>query len=428
MENLKSKRLLILGGSRISCEIIEKAREKGIVTGVTDWYPLEKSPAKQMADEAYFVSTADTEAIKELFISKNFDGIITGFTDSVLPYYAKVCSELGIPCYGTEEQFKILTDKNKYKKLLQKYNIPTTRDISLKQLCEDNVNYPVIIKPSDGSGSKGISICKDREEVEKAIQFAKKNSSSEDILIEEYLEGEEVTIFWLFIDGTPYLALIGNRLVKKIEDSLIPLPVGYTYPSNVTPYVQQELEDKFKQMFEEMGLQNGWMFMQCKLKDGVPYVYDIGYRLTGSLEYYNLEDCCGFNPLEMLIHFALTGDMVPPALDLRVDPYLNSKISYNVSLLSKVGKIKDITGIEEIKTIPGVAKVYIAHPKGDEITEAMLGRLSQITVRVLGNVESIEELGSVMNQIHDGVSIISQSDENLLLPGISLEDDLRVIE
>ena len=64
--NLKGKRLLVLGGSRISCEIVRHAKAMGITTGVTDWYPLEKSPAKQDADEAYFVNTSDIKAVDSL--------------------------------------------------------------------------------------------------------------------------------------------------------------------------------------------------------------------------------------------------------------------------------------------------------------------------------------------------------------------------
>ena len=96
-QDLKGKRLLILGGSRISCEIIRHARAMGIVCGVTDWYPLGKSVAKQVADEAYYVSTADIDAMVTLIREKQFDGVFTGFTDSVLPYYAEICSRIGFP-------------------------------------------------------------------------------------------------------------------------------------------------------------------------------------------------------------------------------------------------------------------------------------------------------------------------------------------
>ena len=102
--DLKGKRLLILGGARICGELIRHARAMGVVTAVTDWYPLEKSPAKQLADEAYYVSTSDIDAMAALIREKRFDGVTTGFTDSVLPYYAEMCERTGLPAYGTREQ------------------------------------------------------------------------------------------------------------------------------------------------------------------------------------------------------------------------------------------------------------------------------------------------------------------------------------
>ena len=84
---------------------------------MTDWYPLERSPAKQIADEALYVSTADVDAVVDLIKEKNINGVITGFTDSVLPYYAMICKKAGLPCYGTKEQFEIMINKRKYKEL-----------------------------------------------------------------------------------------------------------------------------------------------------------------------------------------------------------------------------------------------------------------------------------------------------------------------
>ena len=108
--------------------------------------------------------------------------------------------------------------------------------------------------------------------------------------------------------------------------------------------------------------------------------------LTGSLEYINLKETCGFDPLDMLICYALTGDMGEPNIAQKVDPYLHGKYAYNVSLLCKPGTIKKMVGMDEIRNLPGVIDVIIAHPVGDTITEKMKGRLAQITVRILGKL------------------------------------------
>lgn len=428
---LEGKRLLILGGSRISCEIIKHAKALGIVTGVTDWYPLEKSPAKQIADEAYFESTADIDRMVSLIKEKKFDGVITGFTDSVLPYYAEMCEKAGLPSYGTKEQFDIFIDKEKYKALMREFDIPTIPEynIELERFKETTADiiYPVIVKPADGSGSRGITVCENVEELKEAISFAIETSKAKELLVEQYIDNPEATIFWLFVDGEYYMILLGNRHVKHNQEGELPLPVGYTYPASVQPKFMKEEAPKMEAMFRSVGIKNGMMFMQCKIIDGTCVVYDIGYRLTGSLEYINLKRMCGFDPLDMMITFALTGETGEPDIRKKIDPYLGGKYSYNVSLLCKPGKVAEIKGLEKIKEIPGVFEVVVAHPVGDTITEAMKGRLAQITVRILGGADDITTMKNEMLDIQKVAHVISDTGEEMILPGMEESDYVGTI-
>ena len=424
--DLKGKRLLLLGGSRITCEIVRHARAMGVTTGVVDWYPLEKSPAKQLADEAYYVSTSDIDAMVALIREKRFDGVFTGFTDSVLPYYAEMCQRAGLPAYGTKEQFELFIDKEKYKALMRQFDVPTIPEYSVDPDRFDEttsqIAYPVIVKPADSSGSRGITVCENRDELKRAIEFATDISKAKEVLVEQYIDNAEATIFWLFVDGQYYMMLLGNRHVKHNQEGELPLPAGYTYPAAVQPKFLAEDAPKMERMFRSVGIKNGMMFMQCKIVDGTCLVYDIGYRLTGSLEYINLKGMCGYDPLDMMIAFALTGSMGEPDIAAKADPYLGGKYSYNVSLLCKPGKVAKITGLEKIRALPGVFDVVVAHPVGDTITEAMKGRLAQITVRILGRADSIEAMKREMLEIQRLAHVISETGEEMILPGMEESD------
>lgn len=428
---LKGKRLLILGGSRISCEIIRHARAMGIVTGVTDYYPLEKSPAKQMADEAYYEDTSDVDRMAEFIKEQKFDGVLTGFTDSVLPYYAEMCEKAGLPAYGTKEQFDIFIDKEKYKDLMRQFDVPTIPEysIDLERFDETTADivYPVIVKPADSSGSRGITVCENKDELREAISFAVETSKAKEVLVEQYIDNAEATIFWLFVDEQYYMILLGNRHVKHNQEGELPLPAGYTYPAAVQPRFLAEVAPKMENMFRSVGIKDGMMFMQCKIVDGTCLVYDIGYRLTGSLEYINLKGMCGFDPLDMMIRFALTGETGEPEIAKKVDPYLGGKYSYNVSLLCKPGKVAEIKGLDEIRKLPGVFDVVVAHPVDDTITEAMKGRLAQITVRILGWADDIESMKNEMLEIQRLAHVISDKGEEMILPGMEESDYLGTI-
>lgn len=408
-----------MGGMRISCEIVRKAQEMGLYTIVADYYPVEKSPAKAIADKAIEVSVTDVDAVVQVLKEEQADGVFVGFNDMLLPYYADICAKAGLPCYGTKEQFETLIAKDKYKTLCRQFGVPTIPEYSID---DDDIHYPVLVKPVDSSGSRGITICHNRQELEEAVETGKQASKTGKVLIERYMDGREVTVFWTFQNGNYYLSALGNRHVKHNQGiDVIPLPVGYTFPSVFLPKYRAEVEENCKRMFRHLGIKDGMMFMQCKVEDGTCYVYDLGFRLTGSLEYKILERVCGYNPLEMMIAFALTGKMGEESIAAKAVPEFKAP-SFNVSCLCAPGTIKSITGVEEVKSFKEVEDVVIAHAPGETITEQMKGLLAQITVRALGSVEKKEDLLPVMQRIDDTIHIIGEHDEELLLPGIEPED------
>ena len=417
--NLYGKRLLILGGMRFSCEIVKTAWCMGVYTLVADYNNINDSPAKQIADEAVDLSVTDVEAVVSFIKSNAIDGVFVGFNDMLLPFYAEICEKSGLPCYGTREQFELLISKDKYKALCRQFSVPTIPEYDID---DDRIIYPVLVKPVDSSGSRGISICHNREELMDAVEVGKRASKSGNVLIERYMDGKEVTVFWTFQNGNYYLSALANRHVKHNQgNDVIPLPVGYTFPSVFLHKYQQEVEENCKRMFNHLSIKNGMMFMQCKVENGTCYVYDIGFRPTGSLEYKILKRVCGYDPLEMMIRYSLTGVMGNEDIAAKVNPQFVSP-AFNVSCLCAPGTIKDIVGVEEVKEFPEVEDVVIGHVPGETITEQMRGLLAQITVRVLGSVSNLEELLPIMQKINNTIQIVGDNGDNLLLPGIEYSD------
>ena len=423
-KGIMEKRLLILGGMRISCEIVRKAKEMGVFTIVADYNPIELSPAKVIADEALNLNVIDVDAVVKTIKDKRIDGVIVGFNDMLLPYYAEICQKAKLPCYGTKEQFELLISKNRYKALCREFGVPTIPEYSID---DEDIVYPVLVKPVDNSGSRGITICHNRQDLLKAVEIGRKASKTGQVLIERYMDGPEVTVFWTFQDGNHYLSALGNRHVKYNQGhDVIPLPVGYTFPSVFLPKYRKEVEENCKRMFRHIGIKNGMMFMQCKVENSTCYVYDLGFRLTGSLEYKILERVCGYNPLEMMIEFALTGQMGKESVADKAYPQFNTP-AFNVSCLCAPGMIKDITGIDKVRKFPEVEDVVVAHAPGEIITEQMKGLLAQITVRVLGSVTNKNDLFPIMQEINNTIRIIGNDGKNLLLSGIERNDIIEYV-
>lgn len=424
MKDFAGKRLLVLGGMKISCEIVKQAHQMGIFVGVTDYNDVKDSPAKQIADAHYLVSTTDIDSVVKLIKDEKYDGVFVGFVDVLLPFYADICKKAGLPCYGTREQFEKLIDKNAYKKICSDYGVPVIPDLDPTSLYEEekrnNLPYPIILKPADSSGARGITICYSPNDVEKALEKAKKGSLTHTFVAEPYLEGPEATVFWYFQNGKTYLTMIGNRHMRDLASGIIPLPIGYSFPSCLTEGYVTEIVPKAEKMFSDLGLKNGMVFMQCKVCDGKCLVYDIGFRLTGSLEYKILEEACGYNPLELMIEHALTGSAED--VSKKVDPYLNKNVGWNISFLMKPGTISKMEGLEKVREINGVIDAVVAHEVGETITEAQVGLLTQICCRVLGVSGSVSEAKETIDRVTHSFHIEDNNGTNLLYDPINLEE------
>ena len=197
------------------------------------------------------VSTTDVDAVVDLIKKENIDGVLTGFIDSMLPYYQAICEKANIPCYLTREQVEIVTNKKKFKELCRAFEVPVVEEFKIEYplSLEDarHISYPVLIKPVDNSGGRGIRICYSPEELilyyEKSLLF----SSCKEVLIERYMDAKEATIFYLIQDGEIYLSSMADRYTNNKKGGIIPLPVAYIFPSkhlkNYQGTINQRLED-----------------------------------------------------------------------------------------------------------------------------------------------------------------------------------------
>ena len=422
--NLRGKKIAILGGTRISCEIVLAAQNLGMNTTVIDYNPPELSPAKQIADNHALISVADVDSVVSYIKENCIDGVITGYTDSILVYYADICRAAGLPCYGTREQFEIFADKQKWKALCTQFNVPTGRSYDAETLgaSANSVNFPVFVKPADGSGSRGVSIARNVEELHRALNLAKSFAKNGNVLVEDYLEGDEATVFWLFTDGDYHVSMLGNRIVKHNQKGAIPLPAGYTFPAAILPNYLERIAPNVRDMLSSTGIENGMMFMQCIVRDGVPYVYDIGYRLTGSLEHRILKVTAGYSPMDMLLHFAITGKMTDDDLIMnKIDQGLRAPC-YNVSFLMSPGTLGYFDGLNKLKEKPSVVAYVKAHVEGEILPPEARGQLRQIALRVLGVVDKASNLEEAMLDVQSTVRIISDDGHDLTLPGLEKVD------
>ena len=409
------KKLLILGGVVYSEQIISEARKSGIHVIVTDY--LEDSPGKKIADESYMYSIRDVDSIINLIREKQIDGVITGFVDSILPYYADICEKAGLPCYGSGKQFTKLSNKAMFKALCSEFDVPIVEEFRVSfpfnSIEIEALPYPVLVKPSDYSGARGVFICSGIEELTRKYAKSLDYSPGKEVIIERYLPYKEIHLHYLMQDGEICLAAMADRHMNSAQTGELPLPVAYTYPSKYLDLYEQQLDFKVKQMLKSIGIQNGLLLLQGFF-DGVKFIlYEAGFRLNGTLEYKIIEKLNGLNPLQMLINYAIHGVMHDQPIKPMINPHYTQN-GFSLAFISSPGQIGKIKGIDEIESLPGVIDAVCTYSEGDVIPESARGTLSQVILRVSGFAENQIDMASLMNEIQSRLTIQSTEGKNML--------------
>ena len=224
-EHLKGKTLLVMDRTSLAACAVIRAKEMGIRTVVANFYKTEDSPSKQVADIAIDIDISDIDAMVNLIREYNVEGIFVGWTDSHLPFYAEICEKAGLPCCGTVEQFDIVSnDKRRFKEACLEYGVPTPDvyniDIDFKREDLDKIKYPVMVKPADGSGGRGIMKCNNEEELISHYKELYESSASKKIVCERYMQSEnEIFIHYTVQDGYPSLSSSFLKYKVTVEKS-----------------------------------------------------------------------------------------------------------------------------------------------------------------------------------------------------------------
>ena len=418
MSDLKGKKLLILGGPSLMCDVINKAREMGVYTIVTDWYEPDVSVAKKAADEYRMVSSSDIDALVKLVKEENIDGVYTQYTDSALPYCQQVCERTGLPFFIDGTQEKLISNKENSKHLCQKYGVPVSEEYTVTEdfLPEDveRIKWPVLTKPTDNSGQRGITICNNLEELKKGYAYAKDNSKEGKVVVEEYMQGEYIVLNFTLQDGNLYLSGMADKPVidEKYANGLIRLPKGYIMPSKHLDVFYKKRFKNFEALAKGIGLKNGNWSVECVFRNDDFYVFEMQFRLGGMRHYTFVQEENGIDTLEMHIRYALTGRFEGYDLSKLDTPYYK-KTYCSLNILLKDGIISKVEGLEILDSLPEVKSKLPMHQLGDKVE--LSGTVFQIFMKASIVANDYDDLVRVLEIIQEKIKVYDENGKNMLL-------------
>lgn len=410
MEELKGKKLLILGGANQHLKFVEAAKKMGVYTIVTDY--LTNSPCKMICDEPLMMNITDIDGIVSYCKQNNVDGVIAGFLDPCQVPYAKICGELGLPCYGTPEQFFKFTNKIAFKELCKENGVSVIPDYTEEDFHANRIKYPVFVKPVDSRGSRGQTVCNRPEEMGDAIRFAKEQSSNGDILIEQYMgECEEVQITNFVIDGKVYLERTVDSYRGDEKKKLQKVVSCSISPSKYTDDYLNNCHESVCRMIRDLGIQNGPIFMQGFYKEGQFYFFDPGLRFPG-VEFERIyKKVWQIDMAELLIQYALKGRFPKGTTIPQNGAKLNGNIGVVLFPVLSGGRIKTIKGLDEYRSKPQVVSCLTRYEEGDEIGWTFDVNQRYAEIDILGN--SLSEVKNIINSFYTEVQIEGDDGKSL---------------
>lgn len=281
------KKLLLLGGARYLLPVIKTAHALGLYVITCDYLP--DNYAHRYADAYHNVSIIDKEAVLQLAKELAVDGIMSFACDPGVETMAYVCEKLGLPCVGSYEAVLTLQDKVRFRDFLRKngFNVPHARGFSacaefLETAAE--FHFPVIVKPADSAGSKGVTRLDSTQDAAQAVELALAYSKTKRFIVEEFIEkqGDSSDCDCFSVNGKMVFVSFSNQ--KFDPQATNPYtPAGYTWPPQMPAQAQAYLAAELDRVCKLLGLGSSVYNVETRVgKDGKAYIMEMSPRGGGN--------------------------------------------------------------------------------------------------------------------------------------------------
>lgn len=360
-----NKKLMILGASILQLPAIEKAKEMGLDVVVVDMNP-DAVGFKVPGIEKEIISTIDIQAVISAAKRHRIDGIMTLATDMPMRTVAAVAKEMNLIGIDEETALKA-TNKAEMRKALQLNNVPIPKFyvVSNKDEYKEVVkqfDVPFIVKPADSSGSRGIFEVKDIHNddlIIEAYDYCHPFSKVGDVVVEEYMEGPEVSVETLTVNGECHVIQITDKLTTGAPHYV---EMGHSQPTMLSNEIAEQISKVAKAANKAIGIKNGPSHTEIIVTKEGPKIVELGARLGGdNITTHLVPLSTGVNMVECCIKIAL-GE-IP---DIKKKWNKGSAIRY---FEQHAGVIDSIEGVDKAEEIDGVQQISIVHGVGEEVTE-----------------------------------------------------------
>lgn len=398
---MDKKAILIFGVGELQLSIINRANAMGLFTVGID--PCEDACAREACQAFEVVGGQDFEGTLAVAKKYNISAVVTAATDKPLVMMARIAEVLNLPFYSVETA-QWSTDKYQMKQRFIEGGVPCAQGRLVHCAGETkDLFFPVICKPRDNSGSRGVKLCRDVNELQECIDEALDNSKLDTVLVEEFIEGREFSIETLHYDGK-------SEVIQFTEKKTTAFPynveLGHKQPANLTDNERQQIREIISNIAACMHFENCPSHTELKVNERGIFVIETSPRLGGDYITSTLTPLStGINLEDQLLHIAL-GETVDTTTG-RVD-----KASAVCFFSLPEGTVTAIDEqISEVVSWPNIHSFGLKLKVGDNVNQitSSLNRYGQFVVTGK-NREEVDDL--VMRYENKICELIRVNDNN----------------
>ncbi len=414
-----ARRLLVLGSLDEFVQLAVKAKKRGCYVAVCDGYAF--GPAKKYADAAYNIDVRNTGSIIDLCKREKFDGIIGSFSDLLFEKITEIADGAGLKWYVKPEALRYYRDKAAAKELLRSVNIRVPRHVVLEKDFPDEeltgLRYPLVIKPLNGYGSKGIYVVRSVSEIRGKFDEVASRFGGKSILAEEYSHGREYNMMAWLVDGAAHVISIADRDKNPQKGNAIPVLNRVVYPANHMDLVIRDATRVLNLFAGRTGQTEGPMSMQFFYgKDGLE-VCEIAGRLLG-YEHELVSYCSGLDIEGLLLDYVYDNDRLKNTLKAH-NPFFGKHCA-GLYFTAEHGKdVADLSCAYELRKDPHVVESVLFYREGETVDNFSF---KPYFARYYITAPDRQALDTATRKFFKEMKVYSASGENIITQSYLQED------
>ncbi len=375
------KSVLIFGVGPLQKSIIDRAKLMGLYTIGID--PAADATCKDEVDAFEIVGGQDFEGTMAVAKKYQIDAIVTAATDKPLVMMARVAKEMNLPFYSVETA-QWSTDKFQMKERFELGGVPHAQGRLISKVEEaEGLVFPVIVKPRDNSGSRGVKLCIDKNELQISIDEALENSKLDTVLVEEFIEGPEFSIESLHHDGKSEVIQFTE---KKTTEFPYNVELGHIQPANISDENKQKIREIISMIGKALNFVNCPSHTELKINERGIFVIETSPRLGGDYITSTLTPLStGVNLEDELLKISLGEEINSSPKEVQYS-------GVRFFSFQEGSVIKHVPNEDFVKGWPHVIDFSFNLQKGEKVHQitSSLNRYGHITL-IAGNRESIDD-------------------------------------